>query len=68
MGKVFGIVSLIVWLIGLSNVNQMTAGVFCAATACWLAILVRLHDAEKQHMQLIDALKGRDQAAPPVEG
>jgi hypothetical protein len=61
MGTVFGLISALAWLVGLFNVNNATAGVFCAATACWLAILVRLHEAQKQHDELMNFLTGKEQ-------
>jgi hypothetical protein len=56
MGTVFGVFSVLAWVIGMFNVNGMTTGVFCAATACWLAILVRTHEARKQHDALMERL------------
>jgi hypothetical protein len=57
MGKLFGLLSFGAWLASLFLVSQATVGIWCVATACWVAILVRLHDAEKQHQQLLDALQ-----------
>lgn len=60
MSYILGFLSIIIWFVGLFNVNNMTAGVFCAASACWFAILVRIHLASAEHKEFMDYLRSRD--------
>lgn len=64
MGIAFGLLSLVVLIAGVFNVNEATLGVFCGVAACWLAIMVRIHDADKQHRKLIATLERIEAAGP----
>ena len=59
MATLFELFSVIAWIVSLFAVNQATFGIWCVATACWIAILVRLYEADKQHKKLLEVIAAR---------